>query len=400
MDPLPNVPGCSMLVRLLPKNQDFIDAPDYKSGYYNSIPSQPYASEARILEHYVKDQKFPLSVTEAIHRLQIDEGKATAQNLEQNGSRLLEWSKDRLDKKNLPAKAPPKDLDLTRLVLYDISRGVDVQVQSAFGMDVEGLYCNAFVRVAPGNEAFDQDKTPEGYGGEEKFLTSKHDYSSLQKSPRWLDYPTIMHPRHDVNSIILVQIFGLEAVYTPSEDGSEPGTVTGPDGDEPKLDLESQIGWTALPIFNGPYVMQGVHSLPLFEGTPSREFVQMALTTPLLETLKTCVKDKSIVLDRNHASLIVSTWDGHYDKDEVVPLPKIDEYFSVDKAEKFTKTINNKKGKLMSEMVLSTMSEDAQKQGPNSPAYKKEEEFYTEAMSKTFYDLMESALMNAGYGPL
>ncbi|XP_077995576.1 uncharacterized protein LOC144449044 [Glandiceps talaboti] len=400
MDPLPNIPGCSLLVRLLPKNEEFQEAPEYKIGYYNSTQCEPYASEVRILQHFVKDTKFPLTVTEAIHRLQIAEGAATPQTLVQDEAVLSDWLKDRLDKKHLPPKVPPKDLDLTRLVYYEMSRGINIHVQSAFGMDTEGLYCNAFVRVAPGGEAIDLERTEEGYGGEEKFLTKKHDYSSLQKSPRWLDMPTIIHPHMDVNSIILIQIFSLDAIYTPSPDGLNPGTITGPDGDEAKLGTDSQKGWAAAPLFNGPYVMQGVHHLPLFEGTPSSEFLQMALTTPLTDTFKSCLKDKTITLDKNYASLVVATWDGHYDKEETIPLPRIDEYLSVDKPDKFTKTANNKKGKLMSELVLKTMDAEAQKQGPGSEAYKREEENFHDAMSKTFYELMESALMNAGYGPL
>ena len=59
----------------------------------------------------------------------------------------------------------------------------------------EGFYIQCFGRVAPGVEALDLGPTPEGYGKEEKFITFKHDFDSLQKAPRWLDPAKVIDER-------------------------------------------------------------------------------------------------------------------------------------------------------------------------------------------------------------
>ena len=56
-----------------------------------------------------------------------------------------------------------------------------------------------FARVLPGRDAEGLPATSEGWGADEKFITLKHDYNSLQSLPEWLDDPT-------VSIFLLVQI--------------------------------------------------------------------------------------------------------------------------------------------------------------------------------------------------
>ena len=62
------------------------------------------------------------------------------------------------------------------------------------------LFVNAFIHVSPGPQAREARPTDGGYGGEEKALIRHRDFDSPQKSPRWLDSPTVSPVVNSVNS--------------------------------------------------------------------------------------------------------------------------------------------------------------------------------------------------------
>ena len=51
----------------------------------------------------------------------------------------------------------------------------------------EGYYIQCFARMSPGSQAMDMSVTSEGYGRDEKLITLKHKWDSLQKAPVWED---------------------------------------------------------------------------------------------------------------------------------------------------------------------------------------------------------------------
>ncbi|XP_019641118.1 PREDICTED: uncharacterized protein LOC109482733 isoform X6 [Branchiostoma belcheri] len=393
------VPGASILLRLMPHGEEMIPAPPYKSGFYHSEKSRPNLSEMRILRDFQSDTLFPLSVREAIHRLQIAQGMPPAE--EESDAALEQWYRDRLDaKKHLPPRTPASHSDLLRAVRYHIQTGIGIQVEQAHGVNGEGLYVNVFARVSPGAEARELENTPEGYGGEDKIITTKHDFTSLQKSPKWLDPPSIIHPHLEPNTCLLIQVFGLDAVYTPHPDGTERGTVTGKRGQDVRLTTESQLGWTAVPLFDRGCVMAGVHNVPLFMGMPSTEFLTNIAVKSVELSMKEALNTGSDRLCKEYSSLVVKVYDAHYNPEECIPIPIRDELLKIDNVSKFKKTMGGVKSKPLSQLVLQSLDKKLQKQGTSSEVYQREEGFYDEAMGETFYNLMENALMNAGYGPL
>ena len=62
----------------------------------------------------------------------------------------------------------------------------------------DGFYIQAFARVSPGEKVQTMEPTAEGNGGEEKFVTIKHDFDSFQNAPVWLDDPKVSEGRHSV----------------------------------------------------------------------------------------------------------------------------------------------------------------------------------------------------------
>ena len=131
----------------------------------------------------------------------------------------LEWRLD--EKQQLPVNTSAPLLDVYKSVRYRQHAGVAIKVHSAYGLPglyideqisiqtfvvlcsllltyntnvcgfTEGLYTQCFVRVLPGRDAQELPATSEGWGVDEKLITLKHDYNSLQTRPEWLDDPTV-----------------------------------------------------------------------------------------------------------------------------------------------------------------------------------------------------------------
>ncbi|XP_072326028.1 uncharacterized protein [Scyliorhinus torazame] len=388
----PTVPCCSLLIRLLPHTQDPVPPPDYLSGFYFTDDTKPNQSELEIISSFQQDKDFPNSVGNAAAKLM------TKEQTQVPPEEWMAWYKERLDgTKHLSPQQPPTHLSVVRMVRYHQRAGIRLRISQAYGLKEDGLYVNAFARVLKGGSAL---RLSETRGREEKFLTRLHDFASLQRSPCWIDPTWVLHPYWDVHSVLLVQIFGINVIYAPDHNGQQPGKVTSHTGEEPELDALLQLGWSAIPLFCGPCVKTGVHNAPLFQGSPDAEFLNDALSHPVKYVMGKCLNKKALRFTKEYSSITIEVWDGHYFDDEHYDLPVIDDLLPVDKINKFMKVQSNKKGKDMTQLVLQSLDRRIQKAGRNHPEYKREEQFYEEAMAETFYTLMESALMNAGFGPL
>ena len=63
-------------------------------------------------------------------------------------------------------------------------QGIAVKVEQAFGLPA-AMFTNALVYINSGTGTVD------GLGGDKKMVTSVRSFDSQQKSPRWLDEPTV-----------------------------------------------------------------------------------------------------------------------------------------------------------------------------------------------------------------
>ncbi|KAG7471300.1 hypothetical protein MATL_G00123070 [Megalops atlanticus] len=231
--------------------------------------------------------------------------------------------------------------------------------------------------------------------------------TSQLESTLWLPVPAasraggfVLHPYLDPHTVLLVQLFVLDAVYKPDPSGQRRGTVTARTGGRLELGSKSQLAWTVIPLFEGPYVRSGIHYASLFQGSPDSGFLGSVISCPVSEVMAGQLKGRKLKLLKNMGSVAVLLWDGHYGDDEHPDLPVLDGLLPADKNKKFLKTQSSRSGKEMSHMVLHTLSRKVRRKGRGTAEYQREERFYEEAMGSTFYSLMETALMNAGYGPL
>ncbi|XP_030077987.1 uncharacterized protein LOC115482380 [Microcaecilia unicolor] len=263
-DHCPALSCCTLLIRLLPHTQDPVPAPSYLTGYYFSSDAKPTKSELQIMSTFERDSSFPKHVQDMSKQLMDKEQSRVPPD------QLQDWYKERLNASNhSAAQHTPQSINIHHLVRYRQESGIRLRIAQAFGLDVDGLYINAFARILKGTSSMHLPELPGRWRGDEKFLTRQHDFSSLLKSPRWTDPSVVLHPYLDEHSVLLVQLFGIDAVYIPDPSGQRVGIVTSRSGQDVELYTQTQLGWTAVPLFDRQYVKSGIHSAPLFQGVPS-----------------------------------------------------------------------------------------------------------------------------------
>ncbi|XP_052270374.1 uncharacterized protein LOC127871467 isoform X3 [Dreissena polymorpha] len=394
LDTVPFIPGASLLLRILPHTEVAAPYPGYSSGYFESAECKPNVSEYRIFGSYSEHMNYPASVREMIQRVLEAEG---TQSLGQTDTSLLDWLQDRLDiRRQLSAGQPAENFTITRCVRYRRKMGLAVSIKQVFGMP-EGLYIQSFARICPGQLVLGMTPTSEGVAAEEKFVTLQHNYESFQTAQEWTDEPTVLHPYYDQHSCLVVQLFGLEVVYHPSDNQSEPGNVTDPQGQPLTLENDDRIiGWTVLPLFQGNHadsvvgnsVLVGTHHVPILKGKPTAELLEQLTRNPCEQVLnaQTWTNRTKYV----SGSMQITIWDGHFDFAEIPELP-LYEYLleAVGPMADYRKARNPGTGKTMNSFILDSLEPKYKKQGTSGAVFLKERGFFKELMERTFYELME-----------
>ncbi|XP_063810104.1 uncharacterized protein LOC135031779 isoform X2 [Pseudophryne corroboree] len=386
-------PCCSLLVRLLPHAELSQPVPSYSSGYYFTDEAKPTRSEFEIMSTFQQDVLFPKSVKDMAEQLMEKDQNQVQEN------QLNDWYEKRIGVHKSSMLHP----SLNYCNIHHVSRyrqhiGLRIQIKQAFGLEVEGLYINAFARILKGAQSSKLAELPQHWGGEEKLLTRQHDFTSLQRSPRWTDTSVVLHPYLDSNTVLLVQLFGMSATYIPHARGDQRGHVISQSGQQ--LELHAPLGWTVFPLFERQYVYSGIHSAPLFQGLPNAGFLQSLSETSVKAAIEEGLKKKTLALHKSYGSITVKIWGGHYFEDEHYALLVVNDLLTVSNIKKFLATQSNKKGKEMSVLVTESLVSKQRNIQRKSPEYIRHQQFYEEAMGEKFYDLIEMALLNAGYGPL
>ncbi|XP_072263452.1 uncharacterized protein [Pyxicephalus adspersus] len=365
--------------------------PSYASGYYFSDEAKPTRSETEIMSTFEKDTLFPKQVKDMAKEL-MEKEQVPESNVEG-------WYKEMIGGDKSSFLQPSLSYcNIHHAVRYQQHSGLRLRIKQAFGLEVEGLYINAFARILKGAQSIQLPELPQNWGGDEKFLTRQHDFTSLQTSPKWTDPSVVLHPYLDDNSVLLVQLFGMAATYVPHTSRDERGRVISKNGQE--LELQPILGWTVFSLFDSNYVNSGIHSAPLFQGFPNAGFLQSLSTMSVKSAIQVALAKKYIQLQKNYGSITMEIWDGHYFDEEHYALPVFNDLLTVSNIKKFLATQTRKKGKEMSVLVTESLDKKRQKLPRNSPEYQRHQQFYEEAMGEKFYDLIETALLNAGYGPL
>ncbi|XP_039612963.1 uncharacterized protein LOC120531533 isoform X2 [Polypterus senegalus] len=388
----PVVPCCSLLIRILPHTLDIVQPPENQSAFYQMIEPKLNKSELDIISSFEKDSKFPTTVQDMLELLMKKEQASVP------AAQWLNWYKERMDVTKLLSSQ--QYLSMSHMVHYRQQAGIRIRVAQAFGLAADGLYVNALARILKGDASQHLPELPGHWGGEEKFLSHRHDFASLLRSPRWTDPSVVLHPYFDMKTVLLVEFFGLKAVYKPDPSGNQHGKVMSRSGKELNFSAMSHLGWAAVPLFESSHVYTGVHHVPIFKNKPDAEILRAVVAHPLKEVIMTRLKKKTLKALKTFGSVAVELWDGHFLDNEHPDLPVNQELLKLNNLSKSLKAQSNHSGKGMSNLILQTLNKQFRKQGRNSPAYQLEERFYEESMGRTFHSLMEDHLISSGYGPI
>ena len=388
LDRNPVVPNCSMLIRLLPKSQAPIPAPSYESGYYRSDTCKPTASEKRIFASF-SDTMAKTERDIIIRLMQVE--KTPSVNLSQHEA----WLLNKLDiKKQQGVTQPAGNLDIGRSVRYRPNLGLKVHFQNASGMP-DDLYIQCFAYISPGKQAKYMGPTEEGYGKEEKLLTTNLDPTCLINAPSWGDPPQDMHPIYDQHSCLLIQLIGLKMVYKYQKDHKKAGIVEKADGVPLAIANEEIIGWTVLPLFEGNSVQSGLHHLPVLTLPMNDEIIEELSQDSAQSVLSRKIWNDGIRM--KNASLSVMIWDSHYDPEE---LPEKKTHSKLLDITNVRISSTPQSGLTQQEWLLAMLDDKAKKQGLKGSIFKKEQTFFNNVIKENFLSLMDDFCLKNGFAPL
>ncbi|XP_054749368.2 uncharacterized protein LOC129254856 [Lytechinus pictus] len=428
LDHLPSIPGSSILLRLLPCSEEFIDPLPYISGYYQSDLSKPTESEINVIEHYkakqdwkkmVKDSALELAKSEDDREASftndnkqdpdtndhLKENKMADSWSKMSDEEILTWMTKRLEAKHQPAQKLPPLLEIERCVDYERDTGVAIKVRAAYGLQAEKCYSIVLTRILPG-PVTSQPTLESGDSSPSRllsFLTKQMDLDSLMKAPRWKDKATVLRPVYDEQSVLLLQFFSLEVVYKVDPSGRSKGVVHAPKGKgQLTLNNSSSKGWGLLPIFDRNCVIQGTFIVPIFQNVKDKPYLKGLMDSPSLESwMRVSVEKKLIKVHPSHPSAIVSIWDGHFYQGQNIPLPRRDYFLHIaGDFNKFSGTSQDKTGHPLNQIILRSLPSAVRSEGTRSERYLKEKQNFEEFMHNIATELVEDALLTTGQAPL
>ncbi|KAL8583033.1 hypothetical protein ACOMHN_051197 [Nucella lapillus] len=396
LDSVPAIPGCSILIRILPASQDALPVPSYSSGYYDSSSCQPTESERRIFTSYADHLSYPQTERDMILRLQAAENAATGTE----DAVLLDWLQQRMDiKAQLAPSKPADNLSLVRCVRYRLRSGLYVRISQAFNLPEE-QYVMVVAQVWPGGQTSAMAPMEDGARRNQPlFLTRLHG-ESLLAAPSFDTPPQKLCPFYDDNSVLLLRLLAFSVAYRPTPDSKIAGTLIGANGQQMDVRADNLLGWTALPLFEGNSVLAGTHHLPLLNGDVPSSVLRDLKTTPPQQVLASTPWDTTT--KHVGASVSVTLWDGHFDFNDLPPVPKytfMEEAIGDAEACKAARVAASKAtGLKVSDLVLENLPAKVKKQGVKGAVYQKEKGFFDDVADRTFRALGVSTTVGGGGG--
>lgn len=268
LDATPAVPCATLLVRLRPaaKSKDGLRTlstadvderdwvkdglmqpmPDYRDGMYDSTRAVPTQQAAK-LYNYRK-------LHGAMEKLRLkDELQFVGDGTFQAGGdddQTTAFIKNSLD---LPPLEPEAPIDYSYVAKYNHEEGFWFAVDSAMGLH-RTVWCNATHCLAPPASFYSEPSLTDRV-----HLTLSHQMDSDAKSPVWNDgLIQYRGEAYNANACLIVELHTVESKGVFSK---ETEVVS--------------LGWSVLPIFKdeGAYIRSGEYKLPVYQGRPSKSFI-------------------------------------------------------------------------------------------------------------------------------
>eukprot|EP01052_Picozoa_sp_SAG31_P033004 SAG31_NODE_3678_length_3996_cov_4.453682_1_plen_838_part_00 len=219
--------------------------PNYRDGMYDSTRAIPTEQAAKLYNRRQTDGKDVILVQDALKFISDN----TFEHLE-NLDEVSAFIHQSLD---LPALEPDTPMDYSFVAEYNHEEGFWFAVDSASGLH-RTVWSNATHTLAPPASFYSEPALTDRV-----HMTLSHDMTSDTKNPVWTDgLIQYRGEAHDKNACLIIELHTVEkkAVF-----GKEMEVVS--------------LGWAILPVFKeeGAYVRSGEFKLPLYQGKPSKSFI-------------------------------------------------------------------------------------------------------------------------------
>ncbi|XP_071849933.1 uncharacterized protein [Apostichopus japonicus] len=303
---LPKVPGCWLLFRVLPRSETIVDRPPFKLSSYTALNKSEHTTvkeSEEIHEGPKRRTEREVALTLRTEEAGLDDDPANPE--------LTAWILKRLEWKASLLNRKPKQMHPTHFFRYDPEIGLKVKVQGAWGLKGKNMYHGVMISLVEGMKSQSERNGPAVTDTRVLVATSQLD--SLVSAPKWIDQPKVLHPMQDENSCLLLEVLGVTVERPPAG---------GKAWNRPfKMETISNLGWTVVPLFRQSSLFQGAHFLPLFQETKEKPFLTKLLTEESSKVIEENLKKKSILEFKDHPSVAVELFDGHFEYQDVLPLP-------------------------------------------------------------------------------
>ncbi|RMX47241.1 hypothetical protein pdam_00012926, partial [Pocillopora damicornis] len=139
-DGITKVPVCSVLIRLLPHSEVFIEAPGYASGFYVSDCCKPNESERCIFRRFQGYHAYPPTVREAVRDIKEEEANQDTEEFDLANDQVVTQWYQRRTSKHILMREPPKAMDLIKTFLEFVSNhSVETSLQEAIKQNIHNL---------------------------------------------------------------------------------------------------------------------------------------------------------------------------------------------------------------------------------------------------------------------
>ncbi|KAG1664568.1 hypothetical protein GQR58_019752 [Nymphon striatum] len=376
------IPCATILFRLLPHTEKFQEMPDYCTHYYQSKHSLPTYSECNIYEDFMQRPDKNDTVTDTMKN-KFKQSNKDPKKLENVMRQLLERRK----------KSNPRQINLNRLINYNKEYGIAMLAEEAHRLPVHmsGKIFHTVLQILPGKHTFKETKTF-------TVVTEKLELESSHLDPNWMDSPSKVKSEYDENSVLFVQIFGLNVDYQ-FPDGNKPGKIKSKNDDKLILDLDQPLAWTVIPMFKNGVVNCGTFLAPLIKHNPNKKIIQSLQNKTVEKTFKTLTDEIKFC---ESSSIEITLWDGHFITTECPPLTKTNHLIKLTpKPDKYMKAIQARNQTSFVDLLI---NQKIQKEGPEawllgSDSTKVQEDF-VKNYNIEFMKLLSSALAKKKLDPV
>ena len=384
----------TVLLRIEPQSDNFIEAPPYSESCYQNENSKMTDNEQNVLQYYLNCSKIsiPTLKEEILEQYGIDKREQRPSSVELTNSSPSQdfqtWIEERLQQDFTVAE---KNVYVSHRVFgYDPHFGFRLNISKVFNLPTKNMFFNVFARIL----------NPETGEYIKTMMTKNHNFDGTQENTE-----IIRSTPYDIKNVelskfskIFFTIIGIDALYVPDPKFQNAGQVkpkakTERNKGKVSLSEDSFLGWSIVDVMerNSGCIKTGTHYLPVMDGDIPSFQIDLQIQDAIL--LENAIKKGIAKVSPHHSVLKISIEHAFSDS---LTTPNEDRtmiaIFGDDAERMFKESTANTEGTPWSAKVIEALPKNEKKLGKESKMYKRAEELYEKTMNNCLHDLVKSAL--------